>query len=88
MARSFSNAKLLSAFIVDRFSVAASRRGYAAAAQGGRSSVIVKKGEESTKTRSWSPDPITGYYRPDNHAKEIDVAELRETLLNHKINRP
>ncbi|KAH7838622.1 hypothetical protein Vadar_029196 [Vaccinium darrowii] len=104
MARSLSNAKLLSAFVVDRisFSSVASdviRRGYAAASQGvvsgpvggagvGRSGVTGKKGgAEATKTSSWVPDPVTGYYRPENQADEIDVAELREMLVNNKIRR-
>ncbi|CAK9175341.1 unnamed protein product [Ilex paraguariensis] len=96
MARSFSNAKLISAIVVDRISVVVGRRGYAAASQGGvsssavrggaRSNVMLKKGgEESTKTSSWVPDPITGYYRPENKAKEIDAVELRAMLLKHKI---
>lgn len=33
---------------------------------------------------SWVPDPKTGYYRPDNSADEIDVAELRAVLLKQK----
>ena len=95
MARSFSNAKLLSAFVVDRMSLAVTRRGYAAASQGvasgpvtARGGVMGKKGgeEEATKT-SWVPDPVTGYYRPENKANEIDVAELREMLLKNKIRR-
>ena len=96
MARSFSNAKLLSALVVDGFSTAISRRGYAAASQGVVSSVarggaggsgrnVVKKsGEEivgSTEKVSWTPDPVTGYYRPENGAQEIDVTELRAMLL-------
>lgn len=71
------------------------RRGYAAASQGvvsssssvngGRNSVMLKKGgEEAKKNTSWVPDPVTGYYRPENQAKEIDAAELREMLLKHK----
>ena len=95
MARSISHAKLVSAFVVDRISVVASRRGYAAASQGAvssrvtgggaRSNLMLKKGgEESAKTTSWVPDPVTGYYRPENHAKEIDAAELRQMLLKHK----
>ncbi|KAK2970066.1 hypothetical protein RJ640_006539 [Escallonia rubra] len=35
----------------------------------------------------WVPDPVTGYYRPENQAKELDAAELRELLLKHKIIR-
>ncbi|GMP88800.1 hypothetical protein CsSME_00040646 [Camellia sinensis var. sinensis] len=70
MARSLSNAKLFSAFIVDRISAMAK-----------------KGGEEVTKTSSWVPDPETGYYRPENHADDIDVAELREMLLKNNIRR-
>ncbi|KAM7495842.1 hypothetical protein LguiA_020256 [Lonicera macranthoides] len=93
---SLSNAKLISAFVVDRISFVVSRRGYAAAAasqrQGGivsSSSVMMKKKgrEESTEKTSWVPDPKTGYYRPENQGKEIDAVELREMLLKHKINR-
>ena len=94
MARSFSNAKILSAFVVDRISVVVSRRGYSAAASqgvasgGARSCVMLKKGgEEATKNTSWVPDPVTGNYRPENQAKEIDAVELREILLKHKIRR-
>lgn len=96
MARSFTNAKLLSALVVDGFSNALSRRGYAAAAQsatrGGAASVSgkmpPKSGEDKvsvTDKVSWVPDPVTGYYRPEN-IKEIDVAELRATLLGKKFN--
>ncbi|GMQ00152.1 hypothetical protein CsSME_00047360 [Camellia sinensis var. sinensis] len=95
MARSLSNAKLLSAFIVDRISVSASRRGYAGASQGvavsgsggARAAMAKKGGEEVTKTSSWVPDPKTGYYRPENHADDIDVAELRQMLLKNNIRR-
>ena len=73
------------------------RRGYAAASQGVASSVarsgnsgssmVKKQGEEivgSTEKVSWVPDPVTGYYRPENRVDEIDVAELRAILLNNK----
>ncbi|MBK3487734.1 hypothetical protein JF116_10125, partial [Campylobacter fetus subsp. venerealis] len=76
MARSFSNAKLLSALV----SNAITRRGYSAASQGvvssggaARSSVVAKKTEEAVKKTekvSWIPDPVTGYYRPENGAEE------------------
>ncbi|KAK4559041.1 hypothetical protein RGQ29_008327 [Quercus rubra] len=97
MARSFSNAKLLSALVVDGFSNTINRRGYAAASQGVASSVarsgnsgssmVKKQGEEivgSTEKVSWVPDPVTGYYRPENRVDEIDVAELRAIFLNNK----
>ncbi|OMO98533.1 Late embryogenesis abundant protein, LEA-5 [Corchorus olitorius] len=44
--------------------------------------------EESGVCSAWAPDPVTGYYRPENCAAEIDAAELREMLLNHKVIRP
>ncbi|XWS46628.1 hypothetical protein CRYUN_Cryun14cG0084900 [Craigia yunnanensis] len=95
MARSFSNVKLFSTFIVDGISNAISRRGYAAASQGivssgvrggaARNAAVVKKtGEEMAGAKekvSWVPDPVTGCYRPENCANEIDVAELRAMLL-------
>ena len=47
-----------------------------------------KLGEETrgraSETSPWVPDPVTGYYRPENEAKQIAVAELRQTLLKHK----
>ena len=71
------------------------RRGYAAATQsatrGGIASMNSKgasadKGKGgSTDKVSWVPDPVTGYYKPEN-IKEIDVAELRATLLGRKFN--
>ncbi|ERN02158.1 hypothetical protein AMTRI_Chr02g265570 [Amborella trichopoda] len=33
---------------------------------------------------SWMPDPVTGYYLPEDHFGETDVAQLREELLNQK----
>ncbi|KAI3460796.1 hypothetical protein Pfo_017459 [Paulownia fortunei] len=95
MARSFSNAKTVSAFITSRISAVVTRRGYAAASQGGVSNnvrsgapnVMLKKGSEESAKISWVPDPVTGYYRPENHAKEIDAAELREMLVKNKTRR-
>ncbi|KAK4376327.1 hypothetical protein RND71_007004 [Anisodus tanguticus] len=94
MACSFSNSTLISALVVDTVSSFLSRRGYAAAVSGGvRGSVgsnvkvmLKKGGEESSKksSTSWVPDPVTGYYRPESHAKEIDAAELRQMLLKHE----
>ncbi|KAG8370638.1 hypothetical protein BUALT_Bualt13G0004100 [Buddleja alternifolia] len=68
------------------------RRGYAAASQGvasssvrsGAPSVMLKKGSDEPTKISWGPDPVTGYYRPENHAKEIDAAELRRMLVQNK----
>ncbi|MBA0610507.1 hypothetical protein Godav_011348 [Gossypium davidsonii] len=97
MARSLSNAKLFSTFVVDGISNVISRRGYAAASQGivssgirggaGRSAATVAKktGEDMSggakEKVSWVPDPVTGCYRPENCPNEIDVAELRSMLL-------
>ncbi|KAL2556678.1 senescence-associated protein 21 [Forsythia ovata] len=102
MARSFSNVKIVSAFVANKISAATTGRGYVAAAAapapaqsgvskslsggGVGSNMMLKKGvEESGKTTSWVPDPVTGYYRPENQAAEIDAAELRALLLKNKI---
>lgn len=95
MARSISNVKIFSAVIADGFSNAINRRGFAAAASQGamssspratRPTGMVKKSLEekvgSTADKvSWIPDPITGYYRPENQSEELDVADLRAMLL-------
>nr|GMD94426.1 protein SENESCENCE-ASSOCIATED GENE 21, mitochondrial-like [Ipomoea batatas] len=46
-----------------------------------------KAGEASRKETSWVPDPVTGYYRPENIAKEMDAAEMRAALIKNKIRR-
>ncbi|XP_028786018.1 indole-3-acetic acid-induced protein ARG2 [Neltuma alba] len=93
MARSFSNLNGLSVLLVN----AISRRGFASSSQGfatttaraGAASMSGKVAKKSVEERvtaekeSWVPDPVTGYYRPEN-TKEIDVAELRATLLGKK----
>ncbi|KAK6937367.1 Late embryogenesis abundant protein, LEA_3 subgroup [Dillenia turbinata] len=95
MARFAATSKLFSAFVAEgiapiRFGVGMCRRGYSTATQGLvsnaaslRSGMMMnKKGEENNKTTSpWVPDPVTGYYRPENHTDEIDVADLRDMLL-------
>ncbi|XP_043722885.1 late embryogenesis abundant protein Lea5-D-like [Telopea speciosissima] len=95
MARFLCNANLVSS-LVDSISVSINRRGYAVASQAISSSVVrgrsglLKSGEErvamkeASETNSWAPDPVTGYYRPQNCGAEMDVAELREMLLNNK----
>ncbi|GMH25956.1 hypothetical protein Nepgr_027799 [Nepenthes gracilis] len=95
MARSFSNANLLSAVLVDSISLALNRRGYAAASQGGVVSNLARGGsarmgkaaqDEVARSaeNSWVPDPVTGYYRPANRTDEIDVAEQREMFIKNK----
>ncbi|XP_051118683.1 protein SENESCENCE-ASSOCIATED GENE 21, mitochondrial-like [Andrographis paniculata] len=89
MARSFSNAKAVSAFVANEIS----RRGYAAASNGVVSSsvrraapnVMLKKGSDESGKTAWVPDPETGYYRPEN-AKKVaqDPVELREALIFNK----
>lgn len=43
------------------------------------------KEQSGGASSAWAPDPVTGYYRPVNHGAEIDAAELRAMLLNHKV---
>ncbi|XWS71837.1 hypothetical protein CRYUN_Cryun03dG0171800 [Craigia yunnanensis] len=40
---------------------------------------VMKKELGAGVSSAWGPDPVTGYYRPENCA-----AELRE-MLNHKV---
>ena len=89
MARSFSSVKVLA----DSVSMAINRRCFSGAAtqqSGGATTIMraVKKQVEVTKEESWVPDPKTGYYRPENRADEIDVAELRQMFLNNKKQNP
>ncbi|KAL1558380.1 protein SENESCENCE-ASSOCIATED GENE 21, mitochondrial-like [Salvia divinorum] len=97
MARSFSNAKTVSSFIGNQISASVARRGYSAASQGMGSSgggrvvgaapnVMLKKGSEKAGESAWVPDPVTGYYRPESKAKELDPAELRKMLIRSKNN--
>lgn len=43
------------------------------------------KEEAGASSSAWALDPIKGYYKPQNCAVEIDPAELRQMLLNHKV---
>ncbi|TKY72585.1 Late embryogenesis abundant protein Lea5 [Spatholobus suberectus] len=95
MARSFSQAKRALASALHRrgYAVASDvsvRGGFDRI--GNRSGMVVGKVEEKGVTKNgsgassaWAPDPVTGYYRPINHADEIDPVELRHMLLNHKV---
>ncbi|KAJ0093832.1 hypothetical protein Patl1_25036 [Pistacia atlantica] len=98
MARSLSHAKLVVASVADHVSLSISRRGYAAAphgvvsARGGSRSHMMEKmdvrtaiQEEAGASTAWAPDPVTGYYRPENSLAQIDAADLRAMLLNHKV---
>ncbi|KAG6606956.1 protein SENESCENCE-ASSOCIATED GENE 21, mitochondrial-like [Cucurbita moschata] len=81
MARSFSAVKIASALVSDGLSNTLFRRGYAAAAPQSVAARIGAKTVKSTEKESWVPDPVTGYYRPENCAAEIDAADLRAMLL-------
>ncbi|KAL8054764.1 hypothetical protein ABFX02_04G013700 [Erythranthe guttata] len=87
MARSFSGAKSVSSFLANEI-----RRGFAASTQGvvsgtvrsGAPNVMLKKGSEEPSKTAWVPDPVTGYYRPENQGNEMDPAELREIIIKNK----
>lgn len=40
--------------------------------------VVMAKKEEP----SWVPDPVTGYYRPEDKNREIDAVDMRKILLS------
>lgn len=46
---------------------------------------LTMNGSDSEASNAWAPHPLTGYYRPANHADEIDPVELRQMLLNNKV---
>ncbi|KAB1222965.1 Indole-3-acetic acid-induced protein ARG2 [Morella rubra] len=84
--------------VVDGLSNVSTRRGYAASTQGttarlvrggGNSAARMLKKQEldvvgANAKVAWVPDPVTGYYKPENRGEEIDVADLRAILLNNK----
>ncbi|XP_057782283.1 protein SENESCENCE-ASSOCIATED GENE 21, mitochondrial-like [Salvia miltiorrhiza] len=94
MARSFSNVKTVSSFIGNQISAAVTRRGYSAASQSqglgstsraaGAPNMMLKKGSEKAGESAWVPDPVTGCYRPESNAKEMDPVELRKMLIRSK----
>ncbi|KAI3732473.1 hypothetical protein L1987_63678 [Smallanthus sonchifolius] len=88
MTRSISNAKLLSSFVIDQISFA-SRRGYAVISTGNVSgAAMMKKGSEDSKVSNpWVPDPVTGYYKPEDQTKQVDAADLRDLFLKQKNRR-
>ena len=50
--------------------------------------MMKKGGEESKKSSTpWVPDPVTGYYKPEDQTNQIDAADLRELLLKNKTRR-
>ncbi|RZC53069.1 hypothetical protein C5167_011929 [Papaver somniferum] len=96
MAGSLSNTKLVLTALADGISLSINRsRGITSVSTQAVGSTVVKgekvvkkpsPGGAVTEVSPWIPDAVTGYYRPENHANDIDVAELRDTLLNQKTN--
>ncbi|KAJ9543171.1 hypothetical protein OSB04_022878 [Centaurea solstitialis] len=91
-----ASTKLISSFIVDQLSVVIARRGFAMAAHGsvsgtarGSGVAMMKKGGDESKKSStpWVPDPVTGYYKPEDQTNQLDAADLRELLLKNKTRR-
>ncbi|XP_054822583.1 late embryogenesis abundant protein Lea5 [Prosopis cineraria] len=99
MARSLSHSARLVSLVSDALCPALHRRGYAVSLSashaplsgGGRlgkledPSATATEQNSSEASSAWIPDPVTGYYRPINYSPEIDPAELRLMLLNHKM---
>ncbi|XP_074356172.1 protein SENESCENCE-ASSOCIATED GENE 21, mitochondrial-like [Apium graveolens] len=89
---SLCNVKLISAFVVEQVCVAG-KRGYASKSgsmmRSGAAMMSKKGGEEvALVNRSWGPDPVTGYYRPEGvTTTQADAAEMREMLFNNKTRR-
>ncbi|CAM8987817.1 unnamed protein product [Rhodiola kirilowii] len=89
MAPSFSTIKLVSESVAQTVC----RRGFAKAAKGaflsnaagGTTGRVVAKPTEVASSSMWVPDPVTGYYRPENQAVQADAAELRKRLLKNRF---
>merc|ERR1711915_73420 len=64
-------------------------RGYSSVALRAESRGLIRPEPKQSvdKKRSWMPDPVTGYYIPEDHFGEADVAEQRENILRvHSTN--
>lgn len=89
MARNFNNVKAISALVADGFSNSIGR-GYATAATQNATRGVAtstKSGEDKVANANkvaWVPDPVTGYYKPEN-TNEVDVSDPRVTVLGKKI---
>lgn len=45
--------------------------------------------EKSGVLSAWTPDPVTGFYKPCNSLDEANPAELRNMVFNqHRVNKP
>ncbi|GAB2220235.1 hypothetical protein Droror1_Dr00007878 [Drosera rotundifolia] len=96
MARSLSNAKILSALLADNISLALNRRGFcnaateAAKAVNASAAKMAQDAEEEIRNKVienwWVPDPVTGYYMPMGRGNHVDPAVLREKVLGKKKN--
>ncbi|XP_076940732.1 protein SENESCENCE-ASSOCIATED GENE 21, mitochondrial-like [Bidens hawaiensis] len=75
----------VSSFIVDQVTVVA-RRGYATGTQGSISGTVrgsgvammKKAGEDSKKSTTWVPDPVTGYYKPESQINHADATKQKK----------
>nr|GEY26536.1 hypothetical protein [Tanacetum cinerariifolium] len=85
-----STTNLISSFVL------VARRGFATATQGsvsgstrGSGIAMMKKAtEDSKKSTSWVPDPVTGYYKPEGQTSQVDaVDQIYELLLKQKNRR-
>ncbi|XP_022155319.1 protein SENESCENCE-ASSOCIATED GENE 21, mitochondrial-like [Momordica charantia] len=99
MAPSFSILKNMSALLSNALfrreysAAAAASQGVASSAAAGRFPArgggVMKKEEAVRSSRekvAWVPDPVTGFYRPENCSDEIDAADLRALLLKPRRN--
>ncbi|EPS60179.1 hypothetical protein M569_14625, partial [Genlisea aurea] len=63
------------------------RRGLVTSSQStesaGAQNATLKKTSEAAVKSAWLPDPETGFYRPENYAKEMDPVELRALLIKN-----
>ncbi|XP_020570691.1 late embryogenesis abundant protein Lea5-like [Phalaenopsis equestris] len=97
MARALSNGKILFSALFDGIVLSSRKFSSSVVAFSGKEMLkektvliteMTKSGSATADAASaqmnWIPDPVTGYYRPANHLRDIDPAEQRQMFLNNK----
>ncbi|XP_051142069.1 protein SENESCENCE-ASSOCIATED GENE 21, mitochondrial-like [Andrographis paniculata] len=74
-------AKEISANSVRRVNASTSAAHTAAAAQAAALNI---GSAELPRRTAWVPDPVTGYYRPENAGDTVDPVDLRSIVLKQK----
>ncbi|KAF3782329.1 Late embryogenesis abundant protein [Nymphaea thermarum] len=89
-ARFFSATSELSAAFISRRNFSATSSGAVVNAVRAGSRQVLQRMEDKSKAvvsgdkTSWMPDPVTGYFIPEDQFGQIDAAQLRQVLLSQR----